>query len=154
MFWKDYTFNGKPLIFSTRLFFLCFAPFYIFEDLYQKYSWEQVWFITQNSAATQLGTFNGPKRHIWKASFLQRSESTKKIGRMFKFKNILDNITPFVNNQFIYHLSIQKTAFVQLSSHAQSRQEFLRCKLSLPFCLSGTVRFHIFQVILITTQGT
>ena len=53
--------------------------------------------------------------------FLQRSQKYKENGQMFKFENVFGNITPFVNSQFIYHLSIHnitaesKTAFMHWS---------------------------------------
>ena len=88
-----------------------------------RHSWDI--FTVQSSKFKKLGLLT------------KKPKSTKKMGKCSNSKNVLDNITPFVNSQFIYRLSIHnitaesKTAFMHWSSHAQSRQEFFCCKPSL-----------------------
>ena len=125
--------------FCSALFFLLFAQFHIFEELYKKCSWNHVWSITQN-AATQLGHFYGPKLQIWKASgSYKEAKSTKKMGKCSNSKMFLVishhllTVSSFIIYQFIISPQNRKLpSCIGLT------------KPSLPFYLSGTVKVSHF----------
>ena len=127
--------------FCSTLFFLLFAPFHIFEEIYKKCSWNHVRFITQN-AATQLGHFYGPKLQIWKASAsYKEAKSTKKMGKCSNSKMV------WIISHHLLTCTVSSFIIYQFIISPQNRK-LPSCigltKPSLPFYLSSTVKVSHF----------
>ena len=145
--------------FCSVLFFLLFAPFHIFEELYKKSSWNQVCFITQN-AATQLNIFTVQSSKFEKFPSYKEAKSTKKMGKCSNSKMfwIISHHVLTVGSFIIYHFIISPQnrklpSCIGLLMRNRDKSSFAVNQV----CLSTfrvQWRFHIFQVILISTQST